>query len=415
VGRLIPGSRLPTVRQVAADLGVSPATVAAAWQRLRLRGIVSSEGRRGTHVGHRPPLSSRRTERPVEGARDLASGNPDPELLPDIDAAIGSIDIGQPLYGQTMNSVALLDLGRSHFLADGITCDNIAIVGGALDGIERILAAHLSPGDVVAVEDPGFTRVLDLVSAMGLVAVPVRIDSFGLLPNELDASLTGRTRALILTPRAQNPTGAALDESRLRELRTILEKYPRLLVIEDDHAAAASGVPALSVTADREVWAVVRSVSKTLGPDLRLAFLAGDPVTVGRVEGRQLLGTGWVSHILQSAVARLAGDREVGNLLERASQTYSQRRATLVNELRRCGFDVEARSGYNVWIPVPDEGHVVGALASLGWAVARGEPFRLRSEPGIRVTAATLTTAESKRFATDLATSLEPTALRTYA
>jgi DNA-binding transcriptional MocR family regulator len=180
-----------------------------------------------------------------------------------------------------------------------------------------------------------------------------------------------------------------------------------VLLVEDDHAGPVAGVPALTLAHDaRPRWAVVRSVSKSLGPDLRLALLAGDALTVARVEGRQSLGCGWVSHVLQAAVAALWSDPRVARRLERAERAYTGRRRALLAALARRGITAHGRSGLNVWVPVPEESAAVTALAAAGWAVRAGERYRLRSPPAVRVTIATLEPRDAERFAADLARAL---------
>jgi DNA-binding transcriptional MocR family regulator len=356
-------------------------------------------------VTHRPPLPIRPLAAAPPHLRDLSLGNPDPALLPAL-PRIGQRRAG--LYGEPANRPALLDLAARQLAADGVSGD-LTVVGGALDGVERLLEAHLRPGDRVAVEDPGYVAVFDLIAALGLIAEPVAADDFGIVPDDLERALRTRVAACIVTPRAQNPTGAALDARRARELRPILERWPDVLLIEDDHAGPIAGVPAVSLCAGRARWAHVRSVSKSLGPDLRLAVLVGDPTTIARVEGRQSVGTGWVSHLLQDLVTALWRDAATEALLHRAAAAYAERRRALITALAAHDIRAHGRSGLNVWIPVREEAAVVTALAHRGWAVRAGERYRLRSQPAIRVTVATLTAHETDRLAAAIAGCLRPT------
>ncbi len=125
--------------------------------------------------------------------------------------------------------------------------------------------------------------------------------------------------------------------------------------------------------------ATVRSVAKSLGPDLRLAVLAGDAVTVSRVEGRQSLGTGWVSYLLQETVAQLWEDPAVGRLLARAAAAYARWRRTLIDALAARGIAAGGRSGLAVWVPVADELAVTSALPGLGSGARRAIPDRGRA------------------------------------
>ena len=292
--------------------------------------------------------------------------------------------------------------------ADGIPAAALTVVSGALDGIERVLREHLRPGDAVAVEDPSFPGMLDLLAAAGFGCVPYRVDDDGPLPDAFDDALR-RARAVIVTPRAQNPTGAALSPERAVELRRLLRKRD-LLTVENDPAGPVAGAPAITLAASSKHWVVVRSTSKFLGPDLRVAALAGDDLTIARVEGRQALGPRWVSTILQQLVLSLWSDPSSGRLLARAAEIYAQRRSALLTALAARGVAAHGRSGLNVWVPVRQEAAVVNALAERGWGVMAGERFRLQSAPAIRVTCSRLNPPDAERFAADLEEILRPTA-----
>jgi DNA-binding transcriptional MocR family regulator len=162
------------------------------------------------------------------------------------------------------------------------------------------------------------------------------------------------------------------------------------------------------VTPGHRLWALVRSVSKSLGPDIRLALMTGDALTMERVQHRQNLGMRWVSHIIQQIVAFFLNDAETGRMLATAAARYRERRENLIAELAARGIPAFGRSGFNVWIPVAQEAAVCQGLLAAGWAVRAGEGFRIETDPAIRVTASTLETAEAGRFADDLAALVRP-------
>src|SRR5262249_3423392 len=272
-GTLAPGTRLATVRELAAALEASPATAAPAYRPLGHRGLISGTGRRGPAVTGQPPLRVRGARPLPAGTRDLASGNPDPALLPPLGPALARIDPAHKVYGGPAVLPQLAEIARAGFAADGITGD-IAVTGGALDGIERVLQAELRAGDRVGVEDPSWPRIGDLVNAIGLRAEPIAVDQAGLIPDRLAAALPEGARAILATPRGQNPTGAAIDAQRAAEIQHVLSEHPQVLIIEDDYIADIADAPYNAVHGRSDRWAVIRSVSKVLGPDLRLAMLA---------------------------------------------------------------------------------------------------------------------------------------------
>jgi DNA-binding transcriptional MocR family regulator len=395
-GALAAGASLPSVRVLARALDVSPTTVAAALADLRRRGVVVSRPRSGTRVAERPPL-----RRPVaavpEDARDLASGSPDPALLPEL----VPLAAPQRLYGGDPVLPELAAVAAAAFTADGVPVTRIAAVNGALDGIERVLSAHLGPGDAVAVEDPGWPGVFDVVRMLGLRLVGVATDERGMLPDALAAV---SVRAVILTPRGHNPCGNAFDAARARDLAAALPEDA--LVIEDDHLGPVAGTPYHTLTehlsrrAGRSRWAAIRSVSKWLGPDLRLAVVTGDEETLTRVEGRQSLGPGWVSGLSQRLAAHLWADPSIAT----AAAVYTERRNTLADRLAL----PRPPSGINLWVPVPDEDAAVRSLLAEGWAVAPGRPYRLSGGSAIRITTAALDVSEAPALAAAVGRAVTP-------
>ncbi|MFD4650879.1 aminotransferase class I/II-fold pyridoxal phosphate-dependent enzyme [Streptomyces sp. NPDC058441] len=417
-GGLQPGQLLPPMRELAQHLGVNPNTVAAAYRTLRERGVIETAGRRGSRVRSKPATTAReliRVDAPA-GVRDVSNGNPDTALLPPLAEAFAWAaaqgDKAPVLYGDGPLEPELARHARVAFDKDGIPEGPVAVASGSLDAIERVLAAHLKPGDAVAVEDPGWGSLLDLVPALGLRLVPVGVDDDGPLADEVERALSAGARALVVTDRAQNPTGAAVTAPRARALRKVLAAHKDVLLIEDDHGHGIVDLALYPLAGVTRHWAFVRSAAKAYGPDLRLAVLTGDAVTVDRVQGRQRLGPGWVSRILQRAVARLWTEGAVDTRAVAAS--YGQRRDALIAALAERGVEAHGRSGMNVWVPVPDETGAVARLLHAGWAVAPGARFRMGAAPGVRITVSTLGADDIGPVADAVASATGPAPARRY-
>lgn len=414
-GSLTPGDTLPPIRDVAGQLGVNPNTVAAAYRILRDRGAVETAGRRGTRVRDRPAITPRSAlglDVP-EGARDLSTGNPDPALLPIAVARLRTRPGPPVLYGQLPMSDELVHHARAALTADGVPAHHLAVTSGALDGIERALTAHLRPGDRVAVEDPGWANLLDLLAALRLNAEPVRVDDDGPLVADLARALSRGVRAVVITTRAQNPTGAAVSADRATALGNLLAaRSDDVLLVEDDHCAGIAGAPLHTLAGSTEHWVLVRSASKAYGPDLRLAIVAGDRRTVERVQGRLRLGPGWVSHLLQDLAVTLWSDKEATRLIRKAERRYADTRRRLCAALANRGVLAYGRSGLNVWIPVPDETVAITRLLNTGWAAAPGSRFRIATPPGMRITIADLSVGEIEPLADSIAEAVHVTGRR---
>ncbi|MEZ5343851.1 MAG: aminotransferase class I/II-fold pyridoxal phosphate-dependent enzyme [Acidimicrobiales bacterium] len=239
------GDQLTPVRALASELRVSPTTIAAAYRRLRERGLVIGHGRQGTIVAPRSSPTAQGTATAPPGTIDALTGNPDPSLLPDLrDALIGHLELPMRSYGHALVDPAFHDIATTDFSADGINPTHVTVTNGSMDAIARILDAQdFRAGDRIAVEDPGHVPVFQLARTKGLVPVPFAVDQHGPVAHSFEAALASGVRAVVITPRAQNPTGAALTPDRAEALRRTLASHPQVMLIVDDHAGPISGAP----------------------------------------------------------------------------------------------------------------------------------------------------------------------------
>lgn len=400
-GRLEPGAKLVPVRELAQQLGVSPTTVAAAYRRLRELGVIVGRGRQGSVVAPRvqPPMSQVVTVPP--DAVDALRGSPDPRLLPPLDAAFAfALRHPQASYGDGLVEEHLARAAKAHFEADGLDASQLTVTSGSMDAIERVIAASgLRRGDRIGVEDPGHVPVHQLARAAGLELVPLALDGEGVLPGALRDALDDGLDALVITPRCQNPTGAALTKSRAEELTKTIAGHRQLLVIHDDHAGSISGVDYHGLTPPGPRHATVRSLGKSFGPDLRIAVMISDPRTHDRVSLGVCNGPGWVSHVLQRAAAHLLTDEASVELVHTAARSYAQRRDALIDALRERGVEGRGASGLNVWVPVPDEQSAVESARAGGFAIRATDSYRIESGSAVRVTVSNLDDGDIVRLA----------------
>ncbi|MCZ4328038.1 aminotransferase class I/II-fold pyridoxal phosphate-dependent enzyme [Brachybacterium paraconglomeratum] len=454
-GELVPDDLLPPVRALAEQLGVNRNTAVAAYRKLARDGAVVAQGRAGTRIAGphavaqegfaasgaltvpadraaragsagpdglgtpEAPDGSARAGRgagdvPAVTLRDLGTGNPDPALIPDLAPALAGA-VGRPvLYGEPV-----IDPGFEAWARDWVAPDvptgadaDLTLTSGAVDAIERLLAQSLVRDDAVALEDPCFLASIQTVRHAGYRTLPVAVDAEGMSPDGLRAALEAGARAVVLTPRAQNPTGASLSARRAEELRAVLAEHPYVLVVLDDYYSFLSRRPFRSpLPTGHRRWALVRSVSKFLGPDLCLAVAATDPETAARLALRLSPGTTWVSHLLQRLAHGVLADDASRALVERAGEHYAARNAEVAGLLTAHNLPAEAADGMSLWVPVPRPAREVAAeLARRGWRVRTGDEFRLApgsagADPSrhLRLTVHDLTGAEAQRFATDLA------------
>lgn len=394
-GVLDPGTKLPAIRAVARDLQLSPTTVSAGWSLLARSGAIVTDGRRGTTVAEPHTASDRyrqALEHPTLFSLDLSTGVPDPQLLPQLDKALTSVT-GATTPSSYLDPPVVPELEAALRADWPYAAEEFGITDGAMDAVDLAIQCFFRFGDRVIVEHPTFPLLLDRLEAAGVEVVGVQLDEEGMLVESLEKALGTPAVAVILQPRAQNPTGVSLTRPRARALGEAL-RGTGTLVIEDDAAGSVASTAPLSLgEVVPEQTLHIRSFSKSHGPDLRLAAVSGSRSMIGAMNARRQLGQGWSSRLLQRILLVLLTDDTAVTQVATARHEYQRRRDAVVAALAEHDVVVAGSDGINLWVPVLDESAALVRLASQGIGATPGTPFQVLPEKSghIRVTVATVT------------------------
>ena len=199
-GVLVEGDALPPIRAVAKELLISPTTVSSAWRILLRAGVIRTQGRRGTIVGAPSRPRSKRYAAVLagdDGLWDLSTGVPDAELLPPLGAALASLPTSATARSY-LDDPVLPEL-REAVLADWpYAPDVLTIVDGAMDAIDLVVRTALRLGEQVAVENPCFPPLVDVLESVGVQVVGVPLDDAGMDPEALATAIKGGVTAVVL-------------------------------------------------------------------------------------------------------------------------------------------------------------------------------------------------------------------------
>jgi GntR family transcriptional regulator/MocR family aminotransferase len=361
-GRLRPGDRLSPSRDLARALAVSRMTVIVAYERLASEGFVTSRLGAGTFVSDRvrSGKAKSRSEGPLQpralwesislpsafehrAAFDFRTGIPDPSLFPHrtwrrlIARTLRSPVVATGLYdhpaGHRDLRVAIIHhLGTARGLQ--ATADDIVITNGTQQALDVIARATLSPGDKIAVEDPGYAPPRQLFKALGLRVVGVPVDRDGLVVDALPRGV----RAVYVTPSHQYPLGVVMALPRRLALLSWAGQN-NAAIIEDDYDSEFrfGGRPLDPLqTLDTEGRVIyVGSFSKTLLPTLRLGFLISPQSLRSALHKAKFFSDWHTATLPQAALGRLIDDGGFAQHIRRATRIYGERRELVVNALTR--------------------------------------------------------------------------------
>jgi DNA-binding transcriptional MocR family regulator len=409
-GRLEPGSKLPSIRSLAADLHVSPATVSAAWAVLTRAGLIHSLGRAGTVISERdlgPSRYRRASQYATEFQFNLSSGLPDQSLLPDLAPALRRLGSAEHLQSYLDQPVVPDLLALLH---DTWPCaaEAITVADGVMDALDLIVNTFLRFGDRVGVESVTDPALLDLLEVTGAKPVAIEMDVDGVTVDSVRAALDQGIRAIFVQSRAQHPTGVAISAERSRRLAELLADSD-VLVVEVDFVGSVSDAPDRSLAEYLPSRTIhIRGYSTSHGPELRLSAIGGPLHYLESLVQRRHLGQGWTSRLLQLVLLDLLRDNSVDTCIENARTTYRRRRNALVQGLSARGITAESADGLYVWVPVQNEAAALVNLASRGIGVAPGTTCAVgaTTSPHICVTTGGLTVEHADLVADAIAASV---------
>jgi DNA-binding transcriptional MocR family regulator len=283
-GVLPADTRLPTQRELADGLKIAIGTVTRAYSEAERRGLIRSEGRRGTFVGpsHRGRSTLAELTKAGKDAIDLSHNTPPYEVDPDLSLALRAIARSQ--YAQELlrypNPAGL----ERHRIAGArwletlgyrVDPDCVLVTMGAQHAILIALASLAEPNDILVSESLTYPGVVAAAEMVGLQTMSVASDECGMIPESLESVCKQhRVRAIYANPTLQNPTNITWPESRRKEIAAIAEKYD-VLILEDElfRPLHPSPPPPISIYAPERSCIVV-SVSKTIAAGLRVGFIA---------------------------------------------------------------------------------------------------------------------------------------------
>ncbi|MGI5506279.1 aminotransferase class I/II-fold pyridoxal phosphate-dependent enzyme [Lentzea sp. CA-135723] len=344
---------------------------------------------------------------PPPGAVDLGPGYLEPGLLP--------VDLIGEAYARTAEEfgAAALSYGENRgalpfrqavaertAALDGLPCgpENILVTAGSSHGLHLLGTSLARPGQQVLVERTGYDFGWAVLRDCGLALRSVATDSDGMVPAALDEALraaAGRVAFVVLTPTFHNPTGTVMSLRRRTEVLEVAARHGVLLVEDDAYAEldldGTGAPPSLASLAGQRGVVRLRTVSKVLGPGLRLGWMQADREITDRFAAHGLLLSGGsANHLCSLAVATLLRDNGFDRHLDWLRVRLRERRDALYEAItEELPGVVEVRlpqGGFFLWLLAEqDETSLLDKAMAAGVVVAAGSRFGRTEVPAVRV------------------------------
>jgi DNA-binding transcriptional MocR family regulator len=413
-GQLKGGDRLPSVRRLVSQKGVSASTAVAALRALEHRGFAVARPQSGYFARPtRLPIAEPVTTRPlaaahtvgvdsvmvqvIDASRDpafapLGAAAPDPELFPmrRLQRILASTARRNPRlmgdYGlayQGVDSLRHQLLRRYADMGCTVTPDEVLVTNGCTEALNLALRAVARPGDTVAIESPVYYCILQVLQNLGLKALEIACHpSEGMRVDSLADALKGRrgraVKACLVSTNFSNPTGACMSDSEKRRLVQLCSDR-HVPLIEDDiygdlQHAGTRPLPAKAFDLDGNVI-LCSSFSKTLAPGARIGWMCGGRYAAA-LRLAKFASSGATPAILQEVIAEILRSGGYERHLVKLRSTYARYVATVASAVSRhfpTGTRMtQPRGGFVIWVELP---RGADSLALFEIAIRQGVNF----------------------------------------
>ncbi|HEY9107983.1 MAG TPA: PLP-dependent aminotransferase family protein [Roseateles sp.] len=412
---LLPGARLPSVRDCARQHGVSPHTVVAAYDQLQAAGLLEARRQRGFFVRDTRPASAARAPRPAaaagprqapmdatalirgmfeaDAARSPGLGTLpgdwlDPALLQSAMRRLNGEQALQLSYGDPSGDPRLR-AALSQRLADlGIHAGpaQILTTNGATHALDLLIRTQLQPGDAVLVDDPGWAIIFARLTQAGIRLLPVPRGAKGPDLGVLAALAAEHApRAYLTVPVLHNPTGHSLDLATAHRLLRLADEHDFFIVEDDSYGfLAPEHLPRLAALDGLRRVVYVGGFSKVLTPAWRVGYLAAAPERLAALTDMKLLDGLTSSPVLERAVALCMEQGRLRRHAQRLRERLAAARQRISALATRQGFTWAAPpDGLFGWLDVGvDTERLAQPLLDAGWLTAPGYLFSATRRPG---------------------------------
>ncbi|MBC3235964.1 PLP-dependent aminotransferase family protein [Pseudomonas lurida] len=387
-GKMPPGTRLPTHRQLAADHGLALVTASRVYTELEAMGLVSGETGRGTFVREisLPPGQGSGQMPVAAGMLDLNFNYPSlPGQAELLRTALRQLALSgdleallryQPHGGRPHERAAF----ARHLLSRGLSveADQVLLVSGAQHGLAVTMMALLKPGDVIAVDALTYSGFKVLAETLHLEVVAIPVTPVGPDLDALQALCRRRpVRAVYSMPTLHNPLGWVMGRNSREQLVAIARQY-NLMIIEDAayaFLAADAPPPVASLAPERTVY--VGGLSKSVATGLRVGFVAAPNEWVKPLE-RTIMATTWnVPGVMSAIAVAWIDDGTVAQLEAQKREDAQARQALAARVLKGLAYTSHP-SSYFLWLPLAEDARadqVAMTLQREGVCVSTAEPF----------------------------------------